>query len=273
MHLLLFSHWLFIVISPNLHLSLVSYFICKKWRDLVKGHLTLCAMALILCMCDWGNNTVSPCDWFILQKPGKWCAMHVYLAWMILSHQKKVKVRLCFEIPSRFIWVPELYWEDLIKMSEWRHVLGVCVSWCRLNPTSWTSALIRWLVFLEREDWVPWGPSEEACLPLMSWPDRPVFFQLQVHKYPRLFLKKLQDVNGLWLCDCGVVFGARRSGSFCFSAIAPFSLMFFGLHLLPYLISFLSLMFPYRTSQSVLRPVYVTTNGPLIFPSTPCTPG
>uniref|UniRef100_H3CXJ8 Fibrosin n=1 Tax=Tetraodon nigroviridis TaxID=99883 RepID=H3CXJ8_TETNG len=26
-----------------------------------------------------------------LKKPGKWCAMHVYLAWMILSHQKKVK--------------------------------------------------------------------------------------------------------------------------------------------------------------------------------------
>lgn len=29
---------------------------------------------------------------FSPQKPGKWCAMHVYLAWMILSHQKKVKV-------------------------------------------------------------------------------------------------------------------------------------------------------------------------------------
>ncbi|XP_034563382.1 autism susceptibility gene 2 protein homolog isoform X3 [Notolabrus celidotus] len=26
------------------------------------------------------------------RKPGKWCAMHVYLAWMILSHQKKVKL-------------------------------------------------------------------------------------------------------------------------------------------------------------------------------------
>ncbi|XP_077595143.1 autism susceptibility gene 2 protein homolog isoform X1 [Stigmatopora nigra] len=25
-------------------------------------------------------------------KPGKWCAMHVYVAWMILSHQKKVKL-------------------------------------------------------------------------------------------------------------------------------------------------------------------------------------
>ncbi|XP_049915256.1 autism susceptibility gene 2 protein homolog isoform X6 [Epinephelus moara] len=26
------------------------------------------------------------------KKPGKWCAMHVYVAWMILSHQKKVKL-------------------------------------------------------------------------------------------------------------------------------------------------------------------------------------
>nr|XP_046232954.1 autism susceptibility gene 2 protein homolog isoform X3 [Scatophagus argus] len=26
------------------------------------------------------------------RKPGKWCAMHVYVAWMILSHQKKVKL-------------------------------------------------------------------------------------------------------------------------------------------------------------------------------------
>ncbi|XP_068610511.1 autism susceptibility gene 2 protein homolog [Brachionichthys hirsutus] len=28
----------------------------------------------------------------ISNKPGKWCAMHVYVAWMILSHQKKVKM-------------------------------------------------------------------------------------------------------------------------------------------------------------------------------------
>ncbi|XP_008275980.1 autism susceptibility gene 2 protein isoform X5 [Stegastes partitus] len=28
----------------------------------------------------------------ISNKPGKWCAMHVYVAWMILSHQKKVKL-------------------------------------------------------------------------------------------------------------------------------------------------------------------------------------
>ncbi|XP_028989615.1 autism susceptibility gene 2 protein homolog isoform X4 [Betta splendens] len=27
----------------------------------------------------------------ISNKPGKWCAMHVYVAWMILNHQKKVK--------------------------------------------------------------------------------------------------------------------------------------------------------------------------------------
>ncbi|CAN9508800.1 unnamed protein product [Ophioblennius macclurei] len=28
----------------------------------------------------------------ISNKPGKWCAMHVHVAWMILSHQKKVKL-------------------------------------------------------------------------------------------------------------------------------------------------------------------------------------
>ncbi|XP_020505453.2 autism susceptibility gene 2 protein homolog isoform X2 [Labrus bergylta] len=28
----------------------------------------------------------------VSNKPGKWCAMHVYVAWMILSHQKKVKL-------------------------------------------------------------------------------------------------------------------------------------------------------------------------------------
>ncbi|XP_053705159.1 autism susceptibility gene 2 protein homolog isoform X1 [Synchiropus splendidus] len=28
----------------------------------------------------------------ISNKPGKWCAMHVYVAWMIFSHQKKVKL-------------------------------------------------------------------------------------------------------------------------------------------------------------------------------------
>uniref|UniRef100_A0A3P9IHQ3 Fibrosin n=1 Tax=Oryzias latipes TaxID=8090 RepID=A0A3P9IHQ3_ORYLA len=28
----------------------------------------------------------------ISNKPGKWCAMHVYVAWMILNHQKKVKL-------------------------------------------------------------------------------------------------------------------------------------------------------------------------------------
>ncbi|KAF7664971.1 hypothetical protein LDENG_00158820 [Lucifuga dentata] len=28
----------------------------------------------------------------ISNKPGKWCAMHVYVAWMILSHQKKAKL-------------------------------------------------------------------------------------------------------------------------------------------------------------------------------------
>lgn len=28
------------------------------------------------------------------QKPGKWCAMHVHIAWQIYHHQQKVKVRL-----------------------------------------------------------------------------------------------------------------------------------------------------------------------------------
>ncbi|KAG7280644.1 hypothetical protein CRUP_023263, partial [Coryphaenoides rupestris] len=28
----------------------------------------------------------------VSNKPGKWCAMHVHVAWMILSHQKKVKL-------------------------------------------------------------------------------------------------------------------------------------------------------------------------------------
>lgn len=32
------------------------------------------------------------------QKPGKWCAMHVRVAWMILRHQKKVKVGLFYFI-------------------------------------------------------------------------------------------------------------------------------------------------------------------------------
>lgn len=28
-----------------------------------------------------------------MQKPGKWCAMHVHIAWQIYHHQQKVKVR------------------------------------------------------------------------------------------------------------------------------------------------------------------------------------
>lgn len=28
------------------------------------------------------------------QKPGKWCAMHVHIAWQIYHHQQKVKVSL-----------------------------------------------------------------------------------------------------------------------------------------------------------------------------------
>uniref|UniRef100_A0A3Q2YKP8 Fibrosin n=1 Tax=Hippocampus comes TaxID=109280 RepID=A0A3Q2YKP8_HIPCM len=35
---------------------------------------------------------LQPKDHRVRSKPGKWCAMHVYVAWMILSHQKKVKL-------------------------------------------------------------------------------------------------------------------------------------------------------------------------------------
>ncbi len=30
------------------------------------------------------------------QKPGKWCAMHVHIAWQIYHHQQKVKVRFAY---------------------------------------------------------------------------------------------------------------------------------------------------------------------------------
>ncbi|XP_053170939.1 autism susceptibility gene 2 protein-like isoform X3 [Scomber japonicus] len=36
------------------------------------------------------------------RKPGKWCAMHVYVAWMILSHQRKVKVGV--GMLGRLLW-------------------------------------------------------------------------------------------------------------------------------------------------------------------------
>uniref|UniRef100_A0A667WU79 Fibrosin n=1 Tax=Myripristis murdjan TaxID=586833 RepID=A0A667WU79_9TELE len=35
---------------------------------------------------------LQPKDPRVRTKPGKWCAMHVHVAWMILSHQKKVKL-------------------------------------------------------------------------------------------------------------------------------------------------------------------------------------
>ncbi|XP_028331744.1 autism susceptibility gene 2 protein homolog isoform X3 [Gouania willdenowi] len=35
------------------------------------------------------------------RKPGKWCAMHVHVAWMILSHQKRVKVRMMQADPHK----------------------------------------------------------------------------------------------------------------------------------------------------------------------------
>uniref|UniRef100_A0A3P9PCV9 Fibrosin n=1 Tax=Poecilia reticulata TaxID=8081 RepID=A0A3P9PCV9_POERE len=38
------------------------------------------------------QNAARPFDFCALQKPGKWCAMHVHVAWMILSHQRKVKL-------------------------------------------------------------------------------------------------------------------------------------------------------------------------------------
>lgn len=48
---------------------------------------------------DPGRNMVTnPCDFSASQKPGKWCAMHVYVAWMILHHQRKVKVGVSIEI-------------------------------------------------------------------------------------------------------------------------------------------------------------------------------
>lgn len=30
------------------------------------------------------------------KKPGKWCAMHVHIAWQIYHHQQKVKVRFAY---------------------------------------------------------------------------------------------------------------------------------------------------------------------------------
>lgn len=37
------------------------------------------------------TETVIP--WLCSQKPGKWCAMHVHIAWQTYHHQQKVKVR------------------------------------------------------------------------------------------------------------------------------------------------------------------------------------
>lgn len=37
-------------------------------------------------------NVCSSVGWLVLQKPGKWCAMHVHIAWQIYHHQQKVKV-------------------------------------------------------------------------------------------------------------------------------------------------------------------------------------
>uniref|UniRef100_A0A8C7XLB5 Fibrosin n=1 Tax=Oryzias sinensis TaxID=183150 RepID=A0A8C7XLB5_9TELE len=38
------------------------------------------------------RNEVFHCCYSLLSPFGKWCAMHVYVAWMILNHQKKVKL-------------------------------------------------------------------------------------------------------------------------------------------------------------------------------------
>ncbi len=59
----------------------------------------MCAKALQLYVQDSWLNIVNLCDFCAVQKPGKWCAMHVYVAWMILSHQKKVKVRVSDQNP------------------------------------------------------------------------------------------------------------------------------------------------------------------------------
>lgn len=88
------------VLFPNVYQALEGNFIsswktptfCSGWMRYLNNRKTisLCAFKDIHV---W-NKTVNPCylHLFAVQKPGKWCAMHVYVAWMILSHQKKVKV-------------------------------------------------------------------------------------------------------------------------------------------------------------------------------------
>lgn len=48
------------------------------------------AVQVQLCHCSSRDPV-----FFVLypQKPGKWCAMHVHIAWQIYHHQQKVKVR------------------------------------------------------------------------------------------------------------------------------------------------------------------------------------
>lgn len=55
-----------------------------------------------ICWKHWGNwrrfslkgLPSDLCCSFLFQKPGKWCAMHVHIAWQIYHHQQKVKVSL-----------------------------------------------------------------------------------------------------------------------------------------------------------------------------------
>ena len=39
---------------------------------------------------SWTSCTVDLASFFCMQKPGKWCATHVQIAWEIYYHQQKV---------------------------------------------------------------------------------------------------------------------------------------------------------------------------------------
>ncbi len=166
-------HWLFFIF-PNLYWALASNLIsswpqpCVEARQDIseqqEEHLTLCAKALKLYMQDSWNNIVSPCDLCAVQKPGKWCAMHVYVAWMILSHQKKVKVRVSYWNHVQIVKYSlsgrrEVQIESVVTpLNAGLTVLPISSSWCTLILTSWTSVVTCWPVFLELGDWAPWGP-------------------------------------------------------------------------------------------------------------------
>lgn len=53
---------------------------------------------------------------FLFQKPGKWCAMHVHIAWQIYHHQQKVKVSVtspCAELGGTGLRNMGTSWRDL----------------------------------------------------------------------------------------------------------------------------------------------------------------